>query len=72
MDNKDIENRFSFHPADSEFKEQAHKIVRNTLKEIALYLNQIIPDSREKGLCITHLEESMYWANAAIARDTNS
>jgi hypothetical protein len=48
MDNKDIENRFSFHPADSEFKEQAHKIVRNTLKEIALYLNQIIPDGREK------------------------
>lgn len=72
MDTKDIENRFSFHPANSEFRKQAHEIVRNTLKETALYLNQIIPDGREKSLCVTHLEESMYWANAAIARDVNN
>lgn len=27
------------------------------------------PDSREKSLALTHLEDAVMWANAAIARN---
>jgi hypothetical protein len=33
-------------------------------------LNELVPDSREKSLAITHLEEAVMWANAGIARES--
>jgi len=30
--------------------------------------DQLAPESREKSLAITKLEEAVYWLNAAIAR----
>ena len=36
--------------------------------DLAHVLNELVPDSREKSLAITHLEEVMMWSNAAIAR----
>lgn len=68
MDIKDLENRFSFHPANTEEKKQAHETVRNTCLRVAIDFNKLMPDSREKALVVTHLEEVMYWANAGIAR----
>ena len=35
---------------------------------VAALLNSRIPDSREKSLAVTALEESMFWANAGLAR----
>lgn len=69
MDIKDLENRFSFHPADTEEKKQAHETVRNTCLRLAIDLNTMMVDSREKSLAITGLEEVMFWANAGIARN---
>ena len=45
-----------------------HQTVRNKLHRVALELNDLIPDGREKSLMITKLEEAMFWANAGIAR----
>lgn len=28
----------------------------------------LVPESREKSLAVTHLEETIMWANATIAR----
>ncbi|MGH3375967.1 MAG: DUF7681 family protein [Actinoallomurus sp.] len=31
-------------------------------------LNEVLPEGREKSLAITNLEQAMFWANAAVAR----
>ena len=68
MNPKELNHRFSFHPAVDLGVKEAHEFIRNTLLQTALLLNQIVPDGREKSLMITHLEETMYWGNAGIAR----
>lgn len=68
MTPEDLGNRFSFHPATTEEKRQAHEDVRGMCLSLAHELNERIPEGREKSLAITHLEEVMYWSNAAIAR----
>lgn len=69
MDIKDLENRFSFHSADTKEKQDNHQYVRDLCSNLALELNRVVPEGREKSLAITHLEEVMFWANAGIARN---
>lgn len=69
MDNEDIDNRFTFHPATDE-QAVTYGGIRSSARTMAHYLNGILPESREKSLAITHLEEVVYWANASIARHT--
>lgn len=68
MEKADIENRFNYHAPDDE-KRQRHEVVREELKTVALIVNDLCPEGREKSTAITKLEEAMYWANAAIARN---
>lgn len=68
MDYNDLENRFSFHPAMDIDTKQKHSAVRNLCFDLAEALNEFLPESREKSLAITKLEEVMFWGNAAIAR----
>jgi hypothetical protein len=67
MEAADINNRFEFHPADEE-KAANHECVRQMCCELAHSLNELLPEGREKSLAITNLEETMMWANAALAR----
>lgn len=69
MDNTDLHNRFDFHPATTEEKKNEHTAIRMLCLELALNINARVPEGREKSLAITHLEEVMLWANAAIARN---
>jgi len=68
MDATDIVNRFEYHAPNSDYRRRMHENIRNELKTAALNLNDILPEGREKSLAITKLEEAMFWANAAIAR----
>jgi hypothetical protein len=68
MDPADIANRFDFHAATTEEKRDAHTSVRQNCKQLADFLNDKLPDSREKSLAMTHLEEVMFWSNAILAR----
>lgn len=68
MDQRDIDNRFAFHPVKSEADKIAHEEIRSKAGELATFINDMVPDGREKSLAITSLEETMMWANAAIAR----
>lgn len=66
----DIENRFAYHRPTEE-KVAQHELTRNQVKTIAHYWSGNLPEGREKSLAITKLEEAMFWANAAIARNNN-
>ena len=68
MDVKNIENNFVYHKP---FGDQLDRYVsiRDKAKELALHINNTCPDSREKSLAMTKLEEAVMWANAAIARN---
>jgi hypothetical protein len=66
--NQQFENNFKYHPATGD-KGQRHEDIRNTLKNAAYFIEKHCPNSRERSLAITKLEEAMMWANAAIARN---
>jgi hypothetical protein len=69
MNEKEIARRFNYHKPD-ENKALRHQRVRENCRLTALCINDDCgEDSREKSLAMTHLEEAMYWANAAIARE---
>lgn len=63
-----IENNFSYH-APKEDQPERYEAIRHKAKMLAAYINENCPDSREKSLAFTKLEEAVMWANAAIARN---
>jgi predicted secreted protein len=64
----DIAHRFAFHPATTEEKRDAHTSVRQHCRDLADFLNDKLPEGREKSLALTAVEEAMLWGNAALAR----
>jgi exoribonuclease R len=64
----DIEHWFAFHAASRQEKRDEHTSVRQSCRQLADRLNELLPEGREKSLAVTKLEEVMLWANAAIAR----
>lgn len=64
----DLLNRFTYH-APKEGQPKKYEAIRAKALELAELLNELCPDSREKSLAVTALEESTMWANASIARD---
>jgi hypothetical protein len=63
-----LNQRFDHHPPD-EATGEIHAAVRAHLKRAAESVVASQPDSRERSLAVTHLEEAMFWANAGIARN---
>jgi hypothetical protein len=68
MDQAKLRKRFKHHPP-GERAAIAHGLVRNDFTDLAVSLNDLLPESREKSLVFTALEEALMWANAAIARN---
>ena len=60
--------RFRHHPPSSDQIIEAHDMIREDFKDLALKLNDTIPEGREKAVMFTKLEEAMFWANGAVAR----
>lgn len=67
--NKQIENTFTYHDAKDEAQAQKYVTLREKAKELAYLYEELCPESRERSLAITNLEQSNMWANAAIARN---
>ena len=59
---------FDHHAPDAE-KVKLHEDVRVRCHDLARALNACIPDCREKSLAVTNIEQAMFWANAALARN---
>lgn len=69
MEQTDIDKRFDYHAPNTAKVREAHENVRFGCKNLANFLQKKLPEGREKALAITKLEEAMFWANAAIARN---
>ena len=65
----DINNRFTYH-APKEGQPIRYLEIRETAKAFAVLLVEVCPESRERSLALTKLEEVVFWANAAIARSS--
>jgi len=61
-----IENSFTYHPPKGS-QTQRYEELRNWAKEFALLIERHCPNSREKSLAMTKLEECVMWANKSIA-----
>lgn len=65
---KDVERRFTYVPPKDDQPKRY-----NALRQLALIMaNSIVekcPDSRERSIALTKLEEVIMWANASIARN---
>jgi hypothetical protein len=66
MTAKDIVHKFEYKRPSPE-NVIAHEDVRKAVIDLAVELNSKLPEGREKALVITKLQETMFWANAAIA-----
>jgi hypothetical protein len=68
MGPQDLSSRFRFYPALTEERKAEHERVRAACMGLALELGELLPAGREYALAMTKLEEVMFWANAAVAR----
>lgn len=68
MNIDDITNRFTYH-APKPDQINRYTTIRDMARDFAVSLDALCPVSRELSLAITHLEETVFWANAAIARN---
>lgn len=66
--NKQIENAFTYH-APKEGQPELYTMLREAFKDVANLVDAHVPDSREKSLALTKLEEAVMWANAGVARN---
>jgi hypothetical protein len=66
-----IRHRFAFHPPTSDLIASTHNFIRARHLSLAQDFVRDLPDCRERSLALTALEESMMWANAAVARVLN-
>lgn len=69
---EEIENRFGFHKATIEGDNATlpkHTELRLAFREIAEYLDDVLPKSRAKSTAFTELENASMWAHKAIAEE---
>jgi len=64
----DMDNRFTYHAPDDRQTEY-YQQVRSKALGLARFLVKASPECRERSLAITKLEEAVFWANAAVARN---
>jgi len=63
-----IEKRFTYHPPKDD-QIQRYENIRETAKGMAWVIECCCPESAEKSIAISKLDEAVMWANAAIARN---
>lgn len=64
----DVENRFTYHAPHGTQPERYVRL-RTAARDLAHLIVELTPVSREQSLALTKLEESVFFANASIARN---
>lgn len=63
----ELQRRFRYHTPGTFTQEEMEKI-RAKFITLARYLDKNLPDGREKALAFTHLEETLFFVMASLAR----
>lgn len=65
---EELENNFTYHRP---FGDQParYESIRAEAKKLAIFIIANTPPSREQSVALTNLEQAVFWANAAIARN---
>lgn len=63
-----IENNFQYHKPIGDQQERYGEL-RQKARELAFTIQALCPESREKSVAFTNLEQAVMWANASIARN---
>jgi hypothetical protein len=66
MDDAELERRLLSKWFDDVLKERSERI-RDEAVMFSHTINAAMPDSREKSLALTHIEEALMWANKGLA-----
>jgi hypothetical protein len=67
MTKEEINTRFTYHqPKDGQ--PEKYIAIREKAQELAVLINELVPESREQSEAITNLETAVMFANAGIAR----
>lgn len=68
VDRLKLDNNFTYHAPRGDQSER-YQALRGMAKDLAFAICDNCPDSRERSLALTKLEEAIFWANASIARN---
>lgn len=68
MDENELQIRFNYRRAATEVDQNNHGFITEKCLDLALKINQLLPDSHEKDQAIDALDLVYMWSNAAIAR----
>ncbi|MEW2127100.1 hypothetical protein AB0891_25610 [Streptomyces sp. NPDC007259] len=63
-----MDRRFNHHAPDEDDVTR-HEAVRQAARAMAELVVQVTPEGREQALALTNIEQAMFWANAAVARE---
>lgn len=63
-----IDNNFKYHPPSSS-QQSRYVHIRGQAKDLAETIATMCPDSPERSRAMQAIEETVMWANAAIARN---
>lgn len=65
----DLDARFTYHPPRDDDQVRRYGDIRAYGYQMARYIVDNTPESREQSSALTKVEEAVMWANAAIARN---
>lgn len=64
-----LRKRFNYRKPPNDAVVKAHERLRAACFGTAMTVVDFTPECREQSVAITKLEEAMFWANAAVARN---
>ena len=68
MPGYEVDNIYKHHPPKPN-QQDRYEDIRHVAKTFATMILDICPNSRERSVALTNLEQAVMWANASIARN---